>query len=262
MGKHGLIGIILAGMLALGSLPRASADPLPGLESICRIENQDIVLGYDSHTAGLSVQDVDGDGDNDLIVLRAGPRKAQIVLYRNDGPTLDGGVDNFTRVDKPYAEFDLNGSQFLGVSFGQNGEVYLLDMDGRVSTHRVFEDTWDGQYLSDGDIIKEDITVKGYNSVASLSVVDVNKDGHNDMVVLNGEAVRGGMAQAILYMNLGNGRFECKEVPIERMVLNGNQIIGYDIVPSVDNEGKFDIYCLGREGMVSVRREVELSIHD
>lgn len=120
----------------------------------------------------IHVDDIDGDGDNEIAVgLRLNDHAC--VLLNNAGSQVwkfDLPVNNycrFARIGK--VRNDYTGKQV--VCGGANGRLYLLDKDGN-------------------QIWLEFLTDPIYNTVQDCRIADIDDDGNNEIIVACGEAIR------------------------------------------------------------------------
>ncbi|MBN1810662.1 MAG: VCBS repeat-containing protein [Anaerolineae bacterium] len=135
--------------------------------------------GITEQTSSVTVGDVDGDGDLDVV---AGNRGAQNQVYLNDGgvssSTAFGDLDNTNSV----ALGDLNGDGVLDLVVGNTGQNLL--------------------YLNDGtSVFSSVVPFGGTDDTRSIAVGDLDGDGDLDIVAGNyGQ-------QNVVYVNGGSGIF-------------------------------------------------------
>ena len=139
-------------------------------------------------SAGLSIGDVDGDGDLDIVFANGRHWAEQNELFLNNGEgyflvARDVGAERDSSYAVPLADFDGDGDLDLAVGNDRVRSLILFN-DGR------------GHFLEAGTV------GPGNVSTRKLTVADVNADGHIDIVMANRHEPNA------VYLNDSKGRFE------------------------------------------------------
>ena len=162
---------------------------------------------------GAAAADVDGDGDPDLFVASQGPadepRPGFHLLYRNDGPTGEGGMVRFTEIGRPAGVAATS----AGIESGMGGSFGDYDLDGDLD---LFVAAWSGQvdgntlFRNDGVIggVPRFTDVTAETGLADPGVraftpifADANGDRYPELLL----AADFGTSR--YYVNRGNGTF-------------------------------------------------------
>lgn len=143
-----------------------------------------------SATHSLAAEDIDRDGDQELLV---GGR-----LLLNDGGGLFRDVTS---------ERGISGSPIAAVIIDANGDDHwdLLFLGSTDTADRVNARLWQGR--ADGGFTRIEVTMPPIIRPTSVSIADVNGDGHADLFV--GQARDGSKADGadLLLMSTGQGGF-------------------------------------------------------
>jgi hypothetical protein len=194
-----------------------------------------IGLGYSNLAGGGATEDLDGDGDLDLVTSSMGVDDPMAV-FLNRG---DGTFENATAA-----------SGLSGITGGLNLITADYDNDGDVDVF-VLRGAWmleQGLYpnsllRNNGDATFEDVTsdagLLSFHPTQTGVWADFNNDGHIDLYVGN-ESVAGGPPHPNeLYRNNGDGTFT------NVAAATGTDLVGYVkgvIAGDYDNDGDQDIY--------------------
>jgi len=188
---------------------------------------------------GLGLDDLDGDGDPDLIAT--GKVLGQVCVYENDGS------GNFTdRTAASGLPFDSN---FTGISLGDyDGDS---DLDVYISGH----DIPDLLFRNDGDFVFTDVTVAaGLGNLGTANGAawsDQNNDGWLDLYVANFN-LEGDISNVIhpnkFYRNLGDGTF----IEIGQQLGIADPRLAHQVMfLDADMDGDRDLYVSNDKGQIS-----------
>jgi len=190
----------------------------------------------------LELGDVDGDGDQDLVVASDGENaiylrgeSGKFTLLREAIPRRD--TSEQTR-EADFGDIDGDGDldlYFANVAFGGPGDATdrLLINDG---TGRFVEIAGDRLPVDDGSIMTMD-----------ADLVDIDRDGDVD-IALTGLTLDRGLAPAELriLLNDGTGIFSYSQKPLFQ---NPIQLVGTDIeFADFNGDGTLDLYLANRAG--------------
>lgn len=156
------------------------------------------------HVGGAAAGDVNGDGFEDLLLLR-GERSPRLLLNRGDGSFQDatlaaglGGIDGIP-----------NGAVFADIT--GNGALDLLLGGVRLDSNPEAPRTPIRLFLNDGSGVFTDASADSQLDspldAHSMVLADIDGSGHLDLAVAYWKS-GSGSTQGHLWRNLGNGRFE------------------------------------------------------
>jgi len=182
----------------------------------------------DDETFGLSLVDVDGDGDLDLIVVRHETNAVDHMIYKNDGGGNFTQYDSFGKIssvaDMSLATGDLDNDgdvDFIAARRNQECRIYLNDGDGN--------------YTYSGDV-----DGSSYNTY-SVALADFDNDRDLDLIMTNNSENR-------YYRNNGDATFtywgQTNETNDSRVVAVGD----------LDSDGKLDFAIGNADCNVQVYR--------
>lgn len=184
----------------------------------------------------VAFSDVDGDGDNDLLIAGAPSPGPEIVkLYTNDG------TGNFTEVtDTPFDNLQVDSFAFSDVDGDGDSDLIML---GRNNTGPPFA-LFARLYTNDGTGNFTEVMGTPFTGVdtSALAFSDVDGDGDSDVLIAGSTSP--GIEQATkLYTNDGMGNFtEVMDTPFIGVVS------GSIAFADVDNDGDRDVLVTGRNG--------------
>ena len=170
----------------------------------------------------VTLGDVDGDGDLDLVAGNASGEANWIYLNDGAGSFLDSGQGLGANDTFSVALGDLDGDDDLDLVAGNfNGQA-----------NRVYFNDGDGNFTVSGQALR-------LNSTATVALGDVDGDGDLDLVAGNtrGEANR-------VYINRGDGSFTDSG---QALGLNGTRSV---TLGDVDGDGDLDLVA-GNEGQAN-----------
>jgi FG-GAP-like repeat len=217
------LGVVVLLSLRTTAQPPAVSSPLRSFDRFIPLE------GSGDHSAAISLGDVNGDGNLDIVLSTGRHWASPIRLYLNDGK---GNFPGFTNVgdDRGYKSYgvplaDLNGDGFLDIAAGTDSPddkpVFLND--GR------------GHFTLAGTVGDPKMPTR------NIAVADLNGDGYPDIVLAN----RG--VQSYVYLNDGKGGFG------QRKAFGGADDSSVTVVVAdVDGDGKPDLIVAKRDGQQSV----------
>lgn len=178
---------------------------------------------------GVSLADVDGDGDLDLMATGGYSPVARPMAYRRNVLYLNDGAGNFTHADDPAWEAADN--PFSGSAWGDVD--HDGDLDAFISTQHGRPDVF-YRNLGGGRFAREDLgdatTTAGSNFTSTWA--DVDQDGDLDLTA-GGPTLEPG--QPILHYRNDGGRFvRVTGVAIENGLSNPGAVIWADFDNDVD----------------------------
>ncbi len=198
---------------------------------------------------GVSMADVDGDGDLDIYICKYGQRN---VLYINNG--------NLTFTNKA-KEFGLdvlsNSIQSVFFDYDRDGDLdCYISLNGEVQEFRQKRGFSDKFFQNDGKGHFTDVSLKAgiYDAKYGLSVVtgDINNDGWMDIFV--GNDFEG---SDILYINNQNGTFT--DISVKAFDHSSHFTMGADIA-DFNNDGLLDIASVDMMPEDYKRRQTQISL--
>ncbi|WP_341903901.1 FG-GAP-like repeat-containing protein [Fluviicola taffensis] len=177
----------------------------------------------DFGSAWLDFNDVDSDGDEDLVICGSVPGLGNnTILYSNDGSGL------FTPV---------TGTPFTGV---YNGCVSFEDIDGDADDDLVVTGSSTAKlYQNDGNGVFAAISTSPFTglSYGAVELADVDNDGDLD-AFMNGQGASG--FHSLIYLNDGNGGFTVDPANIFPGLANAAADFA-----DIDNDGDDDLMMSG-----------------
>jgi hypothetical protein len=135
--------------------------------------------------------DADGDGDQDLYVVSGGFAYLEVDVLLQDRLYLNDGKGNFSRATDQLPAFWVSGSNVTPIDIDNDGDLDLF-VGGRVKTGRYPEPVSSRILINDGKGNFSDGTAKhapfleNFGMVTDAIVLDLDKDGWMDMVVVRG----------------------------------------------------------------------------
>lgn len=167
--------------------------------------------------SSVAFEDVDGDGDPDLLIAGANNIEDQTILYMNDGSGTFNEVrsdvlNGFENASSEFADFDGDQDQDLIITGSSKTEYYVNDGSGNfsLSTDIIFPGTENGSLISD----------------------DFDGDGDADLILTGSGSVH-------LYLNDGDGTFSSKTTLLDSV--SSSYIASGD----ADNDGDKDVFLMG-----------------
>ena len=179
--------------------------------------NGDVVHLYDSNGSGLAINDLDNDGDLDIVLGNLAQANA---IFWNDGAMGPDRFANFSKEELPFGRtrgvniVDYNGDGWMDIFFArqQRRPTLFRNLGVQPETGRAAFEEVDGLNL----------WVKAFTS----SWADLDVDGDLDLVVASydteftrGNPGRAGGGGAAVFENLGEDQFETMSLHYETQAL-------------------------------------------
>ncbi len=148
--------------------------------------NFDLPVSTDFRPYSLTIEDIDGDATNELIVgVRSGDRDREVLVASVSGTFVSG----FVAWNIEYNLQGLTGGSMYSVTTGDldndgNGEIHAFLWD--LFTLRFIESTGPDTYQLVNELI-EVFPADDYGAVDGVRVADVNNDGTNEMYIAGTE---------------------------------------------------------------------------
>jgi len=188
--------------------------------------------------SNVAFSDVDGDGDNDVLIVGAPGLGPEIVtLYTNDGS------GNFTEVeDSPFDNIKVRSFAFSDVDGDGDSDLLMIGRENLGAPFTLFVKL----FINDGvgrfsEVV--DTPFEGGESSA-LAFADVDGDGDSDVMIT--ASTGAGTQITKLYTNDGLGNFtEVSDTPFIGVAS------GSIAFADVDGDGDNDVLVTGRSGPVA-----------
>lgn len=189
--------------------------------------NGRLILGtYQERTASIASGDIDGDGDNDILVANGRHWPGQNRIFINDGRGIftvekDLGSNRETTYATELADLDNDGD--LDIAVGNDmapNAIFLNDGQGNFTPNGSFGET--------------------YSPTRNLTLADLNRDGAIDILITN----RGRTNEICL--NDGTGNFQ------ETMSFGNKKDSTIDVeAADLDLDGDLDLILANRDGQAN-----------
>ncbi len=185
-------------------------------------------------TMGVTFGDVDGDGDDDLLVATGAMVGGKTLLYLNDG------LGNFTNATTGiFSEYHNVWSPLLGDSDNDgDADLFFVDFGEQC---RLYENLGSANFI---ELDNGGMFSKAGNMMARGGAwVDFDADGLLDIYVST-NAVKADVGRDKLYRNMGNNTFEDVSPDIFNDLSIGRGVAWCDF----DDDGDLDLYAVGGKG--------------
>lgn len=181
-------------------------------------------------------QDIDNDGDLDLILIGTGDLSLESIVYLNNGLGVFSATSSspFVALDSPsisFADIDNDGDKDVILSGRDISYVPITKL-----------------YLSNGIGGFTEVTGTGLENVFGKSIfADIDSDGDQDLLLSGYNDSN--VPSSKLYSNNGFGVFT-------EIVGAGIQAVGYNdaVFTDIDNDSDFDIMLVGYSGAGNVAK--------
>lgn len=173
----------------------------------------------------LDLEDFDGDGDNDIVILNSGG--GSVELYYND--LIPGGSVSFTKdvntvTSGEVYPFDV---KFADVDGDTNLDIIAVDLFGGASGLGWYKKEMDGTF-------SETIISNTVGNPSNTDFEDLDNDGLRDIILTSGTSGTG--KDIVWFRNLGGGTYDAEQV------IDDTQSQAYAFtVNDFDNDGDKDI---------------------
>ncbi|MFB6346062.1 MAG: FG-GAP repeat domain-containing protein [bacterium] len=185
--------------------PSDEPDKIPGTFDLVKLQEPmvDSSDGTGVRASGLSLADVDDDGDQDLGVIGGSESGNTFLLYENDG-SGQFGVPSFTASPAPGKErADLEFGDIDGMS--GSDMVVTGGFDASSAIFKTYSNDGMGNYTEFENPLGSDT---GLGRFPAQKLADLNNDGHLDLVaqgVFNSSNFNSGV---FIFHNDGSGSFD------------------------------------------------------
>jgi hypothetical protein len=212
--------VTLAAMLLAAAGSTGSAE-------VPRFGRMQLLEAKGETSASVSLGDIDGDGDLDIVLARGRHWPLDNLILRNDG----GG--NFTTEKLPAAA-DRTYSAALADLNG-DGNLDLAISNDRPDRNRIFLNDGRGNFRSAGTFGKAEWPTR------YITVADLNGDGHPDIIVANRSSNPAKPMPSYVCLNDGKGGFPNEiSLPTQSATI----IVAADL----DGDGNNDLFVPHRDG--------------
>jgi hypothetical protein len=238
-------GVLALAWLATAALPsgcrQPPAPPPPSLAPVCVRAS----LPLEAHARALRIEDVDGDGHEDLVLLQ---EDGFVVLFLGRGDQTFAPPRKYAVGPTPrdVAIADLDGDQkkdLLVVGHFANALTVLMGLGGGA--------------------FREAITYPLGNHSQQLRVTDLDADGHLDVVTKN--AGSAGLFNITVLRGHGDGSFAAAEpypttgVPRDLDIADIDSDGRVDILVSISNQNVVDVFRGKGDGTLLAPTQLALS---
>src|SRR5262245_29121940 len=220
-----LVGSLFGVILWLSSFQDGKPTVIP--QPLRRFDRVLILEDSGETSAAVSLGDLDGDGDLDIVLSTGRHWASPLRVYFNDGKgkfpvTQKIGERDYKSYGVPLADLDGDGHLDLvvGTDFGDTKPYFLNNGKGRF--------TLAGHYG------EKDMATR------NLVLADMNGDGHIDIVVVN----RGGKVGRPSFIFLGDGK---GHFPVRKPIGTGKDSLVSVAVGDLNGDGKPDLVLASRD---------------
>ena len=187
-------------------------------------------------TRALTLGDVDGDGDLDLVAANAGQTNK---LYLNDGDANFAvvGVAIGSEIDTSTSLvlLDVNDDDALDLIVGNTDEI-----TGAGKRNRLYTNDGNGGFSSSDEVGQPFLGRSDLDATYALAYGDVDNDGDVDLVAANKNQVNK------LYLNRGAGKFDASGTAIGEELDDSSSVMLVDM----DSDGDLDL-VVGNENQTN-----------
>jgi hypothetical protein len=182
-------------------------------------------LDFNVQRADVSVVDIDGDGDKDVLILGENPDGRFTQLFQNNGSMSFQKVESpITTIWVPSMDYgDINGDGQMDIIQSGFGDTVIVNI-----------------YTKDanGDLVLDDLYKELIHIAPSSGFSDLNNDGITDIFVFGNHNIEDQRAK--IYYGKEDGTFESVSL-FDSYKLIDSKVVDVDY----DNDGDMDLWVMG-----------------